>query len=70
MIHTRMYTKSKFYYNDTTSQITTTRYIAHYLYYSPKFLLLEITPQMLQCAFIHSGFEFKIASDYHFLQIF
>ena len=32
---------------------------------APKLLLMDITPQIIQCALIHSGYQYKIVKKYN-----
>ena len=59
----KLYKKSKTYTGNYLSCIGSSHYLAYYLLHiqaAPKFLLMDITPQIVQCSLICAGFEYKI----------
>ena len=63
-----MYKHSKTYTCNYLSCTASSHYLANYMYhknYIPKFLILDLTPQIIQISLIRAGFEYKLVKKYN-----
>ena len=64
----KLYKKSKTFTSNYLSCISYPHYLCYYLLHTqaaPKLLLMDITPQMIQCALIRTKYEYKIVKKYN-----
>ena len=62
----KLYKKSKTFTRNYLSCISYPHYLCYYLLHThvaPKLLLMDITPQMIQCALIRTKYEYKIVKQ-------